>query len=237
MLAATGTRYPSPSAARSRRLATLGRLSRSTTTTPRNTSTVRRKISASKWGLPLVALLTLIWTARKRWRLPSGYAADGRHLWSKVHAGSHRLYVADAEIADRAAVEFDDPNKEGEEARMLELRVGGGGKGAQTVFPAVGPQGHRRAYLLGKGWRTGPRCWTRSVARCTLIGGVLFACPLLAGDGSGCHEAALAVGGFLRALGWTRMRSAASLRRTPIFRTRTRAMICRALLLMPLLDF
>jgi hypothetical protein len=46
---------------------------------------------------------------------------------------SHRLYVADlAAVVDSAVVQFKDPrNKQ----MLVELRIGGGGRGAQTVFP------------------------------------------------------------------------------------------------------
>jgi putative DNA primase/helicase len=51
---------------------------------------------------------------------------------------SHWLYVTDlAGKIDKAAIAFDDPDAKrfDRKARLLELRVGGGGKGAQTVFP------------------------------------------------------------------------------------------------------
>jgi hypothetical protein len=46
---------------------------------------------------------------------------------------SHRLYYTDLSISmATAAIAFDDPKTK---SRMLELRIGGGGMGAQTVFP------------------------------------------------------------------------------------------------------
>jgi hypothetical protein len=107
--------------------------------------------------------------------------ATGAIFGRKSTPGSHHLYVADAEIIDHAAMAFDDPNRAGEEARLLELRVGGGGKGAQTVFP---PSVHKNTGEL--------ICWEknaeparvvgRDLLRKALIGGVLFACPVLATD-------------------------------------------------------
>src|SRR6266849_566608 len=51
---------------------------------------------------------------------------------------SHRLYSTDLAVTiDNAAVPFDDPKakKEQKKARLVELRIGGGDRGAQTVFP------------------------------------------------------------------------------------------------------
>ena len=49
---------------------------------------------------------------------------------------SHRLYYTDlANRIDNAVLAFNDPNKGVEDGRLLELRIGGGGRGAQTVFP------------------------------------------------------------------------------------------------------
>ena len=119
----------------------------------------------------------------------------------KSTPGAHRLYVLDAEIVDRAAVKFHDPNQQGEEALLLELRVGGGGKGAQTVFP---PSIHKDTGEL--------ICWERGGEPARVVGRdllrdarLLAVCCLLArywpADGSGCHEAALAVGGLLARAG------------------------------------
>src|SRR6266545_352082 len=51
---------------------------------------------------------------------------------------SHCLYVTDLAISiDSAALAYDDPKakKEQRTARLVELRIGGGDRGAQTVFP------------------------------------------------------------------------------------------------------
>jgi hypothetical protein len=113
---------------------------------------------------------------------------------------SHWLYVTD-EIADRANVAFKDPNRRGEEALLLELRIGGGGRAAQTVFP---PSVHKDTGELISWEKNGepahiPGSDLLRKAR------LLAACCLLARywplEGSGCHDAALAVGGFLARAG------------------------------------
>jgi hypothetical protein len=51
---------------------------------------------------------------------------------------SHCLYVTDlAGKIDKAVIDFDDPDAKNPDrkASLVELRIGGGGKGAQTVFP------------------------------------------------------------------------------------------------------
>src|SRR6266566_444217 len=51
---------------------------------------------------------------------------------------SHRLYYTDLAVTiDNAAIAHDDPKakKEQKKARLVELRIGGGDRGAQTVFP------------------------------------------------------------------------------------------------------
>jgi hypothetical protein len=61
--------------------------------------------------------------------LPKTGAIFGR----ESKRSSHRLYVTDlASKHDKAAFQFDDPDTD---ERIVELRIGGGGKGAQTVFP------------------------------------------------------------------------------------------------------
>ena len=129
--------------------------------------------------------------------LPPTDAVFGR----KSTPGAHHLYIADAAIVDHAAVKFNDPNRDGDEALLLELRVGGGGKGAQTVFP---PSIHKDTGELI--W------WEKSGEPAHVVGRdllrnarLLAACCLLARKwpptGSGCHDAALAVGGFLARAG------------------------------------
>ncbi len=70
--------------------------------------------------------------------LPITKAIFGR----KSKPRSHRLYYSNlADTSDKAAIQFRDPHKKedvlkaGHSVMLLELRCGGGGKGAQTVFP------------------------------------------------------------------------------------------------------
>jgi hypothetical protein len=49
---------------------------------------------------------------------------------------SHWLYYTNLHETEGGAYgSYDDPNRKGEAAHLLEIRTGGGGKGAQTVFP------------------------------------------------------------------------------------------------------
>src|SRR5262249_49910161 len=65
--------------------------------------------------------------------VPKTSAIFGR----KTKRFSHRLYYTDlADTIDKARLEFTDPcAKGGDKAMLLEVRIGGGGKGAQTIFP------------------------------------------------------------------------------------------------------
>jgi hypothetical protein len=66
---------------------------------------------------------------------------------------SHRLYITSlAKSIDQAALQFKDPISKN---MLLEIRIGGGDKGAQTVFPgSVHESGvGRRWRALGGGWR------------------------------------------------------------------------------------
>ena len=118
---------------------------------------------------------------------------------------AHQLYISNlAATEDRAAIKFYDPRqRKGEEALILELRIGGAGKAAQTVFP---PSAHKE---------TGePITWAEGGDPAVVDGAdllkavqVLSACSLLArywpATGGGCHDTALIVGGFLARAGLT----------------------------------
>src|SRR5215831_15307844 len=118
----------------------------------------------------------------------------------KSTPGAHRLYVTD-EISDVATIKFLDPNRRGEEALMLELRIGGGGKAAQTVFP---PSVHKD---------TGEQIAWELYGEPALVDGnvllrvsrMLASCCLMARywppTGGGAHDTALVVGGFLARAG------------------------------------
>jgi Protein of unknown function (DUF3987)/Bifunctional DNA primase/polymerase, N-terminal len=119
----------------------------------------------------------------------------------KSTPGSHCLYYCADEIAPKANIAFDDPRRSGNEARMLELRIGGDGRGSQTVFP---PSTHKETGEL--------ICWEKNGEPARVVGSdllrrarLLAVCCLLArywpATGSGCHDAALAVGGLLARAG------------------------------------
>jgi hypothetical protein len=110
---------------------------------------------------------------------------------------SHRLYVTNlAANTDAAAVQLKDPTTKGV---LLELRIGGGGLGAQTVFPgSVHPDGETIN-------------WEENGEPATVDGGELVqkvrlvaACALMArywpGEG-GRHDGARVIGGFLARAG------------------------------------
>src|SRR5262245_61870342 len=130
--------------------------------------------------------------------LPRTGALFGR----KSKRMSHRLYVTDlATSLDNAAIAYDDPRAKRERhpdrpARLVELRIGGGSKGAQTVFP-------------GSIHKTDePITWEEAGTPATVNGedlhqrvAALAAYCLLArywpAEGGGHHDAARVVGGFL----------------------------------------
>jgi hypothetical protein len=116
---------------------------------------------------------------------------------------SHRLYITDLAVEiDNAALAYDDPKakKEQRQARMVELRIGGGERGAQTVFP-------------GSVHETGePIRWEETGEPAVVDGeelrqriGALAAYCLLArywpATGGGHHDVAKVVGGFLSRAG------------------------------------
>jgi hypothetical protein len=125
--------------------------------------------------------------------LPATKAIFGR----ASKRNSHRLYVTHlAATTDTATVLFKDPRTK---AVLLELRIGGGDKGAQTVFPcSVHPDGE-------------PINWEENGEPATVDGDELArkvrlvaAFALMArywpGDG-GRHDAARVIGGFLARAG------------------------------------
>jgi Bifunctional DNA primase/polymerase, N-terminal/Protein of unknown function (DUF3987) len=115
---------------------------------------------------------------------------------------SHWLYTTDlAAKIDKAAIAFDDPDAKrlNRKARLLEIRIGGGGKGAQTVFPgSVHEEGE-------------PIEWEENGEPAAVDGADLLrrvrliaAASLIARNWpaeGGRHKAALTVGGFLARAG------------------------------------
>src|SRR4051794_33629514 len=114
---------------------------------------------------------------------------------------SHRLYRTDlARSHDVAVLEFSDPCA-GKKARLLELRIGGGDKGAQTVFPgSVHESGEDITWEEnGEPAEVDASDLLRRVGR-------VAAAALLArhwpGEGAR-HNAARAIGGLLARGGWS----------------------------------
>jgi hypothetical protein len=122
---------------------------------------------------------------------------------------SHWLYTTDlAAKSDKAAIAFDEPDAKrfGRKARLVELRIGGGGKGAQTVFPGS-------VHESGE-----PVEWEENGEPATVDGGDLLARVKLIAAASliarnwpaegGRHTAALTVGGFFAHAGLSETRVA-----------------------------
>src|SRR6266567_5454978 len=118
---------------------------------------------------------------------------------------SHRLYYTDLAVTiHNAAIAYDDPTakKQQRKARLVELRIGGGDLGAQTVFPgSIHEEGE-------------PVTWEESGEPASADGEDLRQCvatvaaaSLLArywpGDGAR-HDCARCIGGFLSRAGKTR---------------------------------
>ena len=116
--------------------------------------------------------------------------------------GAHWLYITNlADTIDKAAIAYDDPvaKRERRQCRIVELRIGGGGKGAQTVFP---PSKHESGEIV---------TWEKNGDPAVVDGAslerrvaALAACSLIARywPGEGVRQdAALALGGFLSRAG------------------------------------
>jgi hypothetical protein len=110
---------------------------------------------------------------------------------------SHRLYITTLSGGtDAAAIQLKDPRTKGV---LLELRIGGGDKGAQTVFPgSVHPDGEPIS------WEENGKPAAADGEELTHKVRLVAACALMArywpGTG-GRHDAALVIGGFLARCG------------------------------------
>ncbi|MEY9703286.1 P4 family phage/plasmid primase-like protein [Bradyrhizobium diazoefficiens] len=126
--------------------------------------------------------------------LPKTRAVFGR----SSKRDSHYLYnTSIAENLDQAAVQFKDPMSK---TMLLEVRVGGGNKGAQTVFPGSVHESGERIHWEENGEPT-------QVADDELLrrAQLLAALCLIARHwpaAGGRHDAALTVGGFLARCGF-----------------------------------
>jgi hypothetical protein len=131
--------------------------------------------------------------------MPRTQALFGR----KSSRGSHRLYYSPdlADLIGKAAFQFKDPNGDADKAMLCELRVGGGGKAAQTVFPgSTHPTGEAIK------WETDGEPATCDGAALLKAGKRWAAASLIARywpNIGARHDAALILGGFLARCGFT----------------------------------
>ena len=116
---------------------------------------------------------------------------------------SHQLYISDLyKNQERGAVQFKDPvaKQHGHKEMLIELRIGGGGKGAQTVFP---PSTHESGEVIS---------WERDGDPGKVVGAKLLQATALTASAAllarywpaegGRHHAALILGGFLARAGF-----------------------------------
>jgi uncharacterized protein (DUF927 family) len=116
---------------------------------------------------------------------------------------SHRLYLSDlCNTEDKAALQFREPKADGKGAgaMLIELRFGGGGKGAQTVFPgSVHESGEPVLWVSdGDPARVDGADLKRVVARLAAAALLVRHYPA---DGSR-HDVALTLGGALARANW-----------------------------------
>jgi putative DNA primase/helicase len=155
-------------------------------------------LGAASDGLADVDLDTPEAVAVAPYLLPPTKAIFGR----PSNRASHWLFQSDlAQRHDTAVLEYRDPTLKPDAKPLVELRIGGGGKAAQTVFPG---SVHESGEAINWEERGNPAEVTGDV----LEGAVkqVAAAALLArhwpGEGSR-HEAAKAVGGMLAHGGWS----------------------------------
>jgi len=112
---------------------------------------------------------------------------------------AHRLYLTDlAVVIDQAAINYDDPRarKEKRDCHLLELRIGGGDKGAQTVFPGSTHQDTNEP-ITWEGAGDPPSVDGEDLhRRVALVAAAALLARYWPGTGAR-HEAAKTVGGFL----------------------------------------
>jgi hypothetical protein len=155
-------------------------------------------MGAASDGLADVDLDTAEAVAVAPYLLPSTKAIFGR----PGNRASHWLYTTDlAQRHDTAVLEYRDPTLKADAKPLVELRIGGGGKAAQTVFPG---SVHESGEPIDWEERGNPAEVAADELEATVK--QVAAAALLArhwpGEGSR-HEAAKAVGGMLAHGGWT----------------------------------
>jgi len=129
--------------------------------------------------------------------LPTTKAIFGR---ASARASHHLFYSDLADSVEIANIEFTDPTRPKDEGLLLEVRVGGGGKASQTVFP---PSVHTTGEPIT--WEEAGEPLTTDANELLQSAAAVAAYSLLArywpATGSGCHSAARIVGGFLSRTG------------------------------------
>ena len=114
---------------------------------------------------------------------------------------SHWLYKTDlADTVDRAEIHFNDPITK---KRIVELRIGGGAKGAQTVAPG---STHKDTGEVITWDQDGTPAEANGAKLRRQVEALAAAAALVPhwprGEGTGRHDAALILGGFLARAGW-----------------------------------
>jgi hypothetical protein len=113
---------------------------------------------------------------------------------------SHRVYLSDAaSVIGKAVRTFDDPEVPG--PHMIELRVGGGGKAAQTIFPgSIHESGEPVECEVG--FDKDPTQVSGAELICACEQAAAAALIARAYPTEGGHRPAQVVGGFLARAGW-----------------------------------
>src|SRR5262249_15154720 len=97
----------------------------------------------------------------------------------------------------KAAEAFDDPNRQAEEARLLELRTGGRGKGAQSVFPGSVHMDTGEEIRWEVDGEPAKVDGDELLRRCRLLAACCLFARYWPPEKSGHHDTARVVGGFL----------------------------------------
>jgi hypothetical protein len=108
---------------------------------------------------------------------------------------SHWLYITDDPDHEKATIKLTDDNKKA----IIELRMGGGGKGAQTVFPGSTHESGEKIEWAESGEPAKNSCTVLNEAITKIAVGALLARYWPANMR---HDACLRCGGFLARAGW-----------------------------------
>jgi hypothetical protein len=122
----------------------------------------------------------------------------------KTKRHSHWLYYTDLAInKDTACIKYSDPTKNVENALLFEVRIGSEGHGAQTVFPGSTHQSGEPIKWEEDGEPPSVND-EELLTRARRLAAYCLLARYWPGTGSGCHDAALVVGGFLARTGLRR---------------------------------